>query len=101
MVERQRAVQHNQDLWDKIWRDKRGNVVIYQNPNLPLIGWLVLTILSLFTNGTVSNIIGYIGMASLAVWAVLEAWKGVDYFRRALGVVVAIMLVVSLIHLGF
>ena len=101
MADRQRVVQHDQDLWDKIWKDKRGKVVIYQNPNWILISWLVLTVISLFTNGTVANVIGYIGDVVLAGWAALEIWKGVNYFRKALGAVVLLLVIASLFKVGY
>jgi len=101
VADRQRVVQHDQDLWDKIWKDKRGKVVIYQNPNWILISWLVLTVISLFTNGTVANVIGYIGDVVLAGWAALEIWKGVNYFRKALGAVVLLLVIASLFKVGY
>lgn len=90
-----------QDWWDKIWKDKTGKVVIYQHPNIPLIIWLVLTVLSIFVNGTLSNLVWWAAMAVLGLWAILEIWKGVNYFRRALGAVVLVMVVLALFRVGY
>ncbi len=88
------------NLWDKIWRDKHGNVVIWQTPNAFLIAWVVLTIISLFLNNTAANIFSWLGMLAIIIWAVLEMAKGVNYFRKALGGVVFILIVISIIHLA-
>lgn len=88
---------YEQSLWDKIWKDGRGKVVIWQTPNAWLIGWAVLTTLSLFFNGRVADVFGWAGSASLIIWSVLEITKGANYFRRALGAVVLILAVMSLV----
>jgi len=87
------------EIWDKIWRDKHGKVVIWQTPNIPLIGWAVFTVVSLLINGKAADITQYIGIAFLAVWCILELVQGVNYFRRFLGLIVFISTVVTIIHL--
>jgi hypothetical protein len=32
----------NERLWDRIWRDKYGDVVIWQTPNIWLVGWAAI-----------------------------------------------------------
>ncbi len=86
-----------QDIWDRTWKDKNGHIVIWQTPNAWLIGWAVLTVLSLLVNGRTADIFSVIGSVSLIAWASLEVFKGVDYFRRALGLVVLIFSIASLI----
>jgi len=87
-------------LWDRIWKDKHGrHVVIWQWPNAYLWAWLILTVVSLFFNGRTADILSGAGSVVLIVWAVLELTKGVNYFRRALGAVVLVWAVLSLIHL--
>lgn len=86
---------HN--LWDKFWRDDEGNVVIWQFPNAWLIGWVVATFISLFFNGRTADVLTTIGSVSLIVWSVLEVWRGADYFRRLLGLVVLVFSIASLI----
>ena len=87
-------MKRQRSLWDKIWKNNRGEVVIYQRPNLPLIGRMVLTAGSLFLDGRPADVAWYAGLLSLAVWAGLELLQGVNYFRRALGGVVAVAIVV-------
>lgn len=76
------------DLWDKIWKNKDGDVVIWQMPSIPLIAWAVLTIISIVTLGKASNVFLWLGDAALVIWSVLEMVKGANYFRRVLGLVV-------------
>jgi hypothetical protein len=87
-------------LWDKIWRDRRGHVVVWQTPNASLIGWAVLTMISLFLNGTAANIFVWLGMASIVIWSLLEMTKGVNYFRRILGAVVMLLVILSVVHIA-
>lgn len=90
------------DLWSKTWRDKggRGRIVIWQNPNAFLIGWAVLTVISLFFGGRslVADIFSWAAHASLIIWSLLEIFKGVNYFRRFLGVLVLVFAIMSLIQ---
>lgn len=85
------------DLWDRIWKDKRGHVVIWQMPNPYLIAWAVLTVISLFFTGRTADIFSGAGSVVLVVWAALELLKGVNYFRRALGLLVLVLAISSLI----
>lgn len=85
----------NRSLWDRIWKNDSGEVVIYSHPNKWLIGWAVLVVVSLFTTGTISLVWWYLGMGVLTVWALLETFKGVNYFRRALGVLVLLFIVLT------
>lgn len=88
-----------QDLWDKFWKDKQGHIVVYQRPNALLIGWLALTLVSLFTHGGLADVLGYVAMAVLAAWALLEIFKGVNYLRRTLGAIVLILVVLAVFRL--
>lgn len=87
------------NIWDKFWKDKHGDVVIWQMPNPFLIGWAVLTILCLVTGGKTSDVFGGLGDVSLVIWSFLEIFKGVNYFRRLLGVIVLIFAVASFIRI--
>jgi hypothetical protein len=86
-----------ENIWNDIWRDKEGRVVVWQTPNAWLIGWVVLTMLCLVTSGKLSDYLGWAGDVSLVAWAALEIAKGVNYFRRALGLLVLVFAVASLI----
>ncbi|OCQ98200.1 hypothetical protein BCD64_12860 [Nostoc sp. MBR 210] len=81
-------------LVDKTFRDSNGNIVIAQTPNLPLIVWFVTSILSLiFSTGEINLVFDTLATGSLFTWAWLELFEGVNYFRRALGLVVLIGIV--------
>lgn len=86
-----------EDIWDKTWKDRDGRIVVWQTPNAWLIGWLVLTMVSLFFNGKTSDIFSWIASASLIIWCGLEIFKGANYFRRALGLLVLVFAIISLI----
>jgi hypothetical protein len=91
----------NQDLWDRIWKNKHGEVIIWQNPNIPLIAWMILTLLSIFTVGEFSNITWYLALITLLLWCGLEVFKGVNYFRRCLGVIVLLIIVAAIFKVGY
>lgn len=81
-------------LIDKTFRDDSGNIVIAQMPNPPLIVWIVSSILTLvFTTGKINTALDVIATGSLFTWAWMELFQGVNYFRRALGLVVLIGLI--------
>ena len=82
----------DESLWDKIWRDDEGNVVIFSWPNVWLIAWAAVSFISVVspTRG-LSNITWWIGSVLLAIWALLEIFQGVNYFRRAFGVVIFLL----------
>jgi len=85
------------EVWDRIWKDKHGRVVIWQMPNVYLIAWAVLSMISLLINGRVADIFSWVASATLITWSCLEIFRGVNYFRRALGALVLIFAVASLI----
>ncbi|MBE9001524.1 hypothetical protein IQ274_25735 [Nostoc sp. LEGE 12447] len=78
-------------LIDKTFRDSEGKIVLAQMPNLPLIVWIVTTLLALiFTSGKINTVLDVVANGSLFTWAWLELFQGVNYFRRALGLAVLI-----------
>ncbi|MEH2063873.1 MAG: hypothetical protein V7K50_16685 [Nostoc sp.] len=83
-------------LVDKTFRDGNGKIVIAQMPNLPLIVWIVASLLSLiFTSGKTNTVLDLLANGSLFTWAWLELFQGVNYFRRALGLAVLIGIIAS------
>jgi hypothetical protein len=90
----------NNTFLDNFFRDKDGQIVIGQLPNLPLIVWLVASLLQLvFKTGQVNSGLDILATSSLFVWAILELFQGVNYFRRTLGLIVLVSLVASKIQL--
>lgn len=84
------------DLWNKFWKDSNGNIVIWQWPNIWLIAWAAFTFLSLIFTGLVSKIFTWGGEAGLLIWCLLEIFKGVNYFRRLLGLLILAYLVMNI-----
>lgn len=82
-------------FWDKIWKDREGHIAIWQMPNVWLISWAVFTTLSLFFHGRTADILSWIASVGLLVWSLLEVFRGVNYFRRILGLVVLIYVIAS------
>lgn len=85
------------DLWDKTWKNDKGHVVLWQMPNIPLIAWAVLTFLSLLFSGRLADVLSWLSSAALITWSLLEIFKGTNYFRRALGLLVLVYAMMALI----
>ncbi len=86
---------------DKIFKDKNGQVVLFQWPNVPLIAWGVFLVLSrLVAREPYHAIFEWLSFIGIVVWAGLEIVYGVNYFRRAIGLLVFVIVVGSkLMHL--
>lgn len=70
----------------RLFQTKDGSYVYGQAPNIPILVWLVATILariSLFAS--IRETLELLATLSLAVWAILEVLFGVNMFRRILG----------------
>jgi hypothetical protein len=98
---RSQASRDRRSLWDKFWKDRHGRVVIYQHPNLWLIGFAVLAIISILSpSNKTASIFWDIGLVVLAIWSLLEIAKGVNYFRRAFGLFVLLLVVSGVFGVG-
>jgi hypothetical protein len=81
-------------LFDQTFRDGEGNLVLAQPPNLPLSVGVIATVLKLVVpSGNLHTGLDAIAFGALFTWAWLELFKGVNYFRRTLGLVGLIGLV--------
>jgi hypothetical protein len=80
------------DTWfDRFFRDKNGNIVIIQPPNLPIIIWSIASFLQLiFITGIIHVGLETIALIAIFIWSVAEIFQGVNYFRRSLGLLVLI-----------
>ena len=86
-------------LFDRTFKDSEGNIVLGQMPNLPILVWVTATLLQLvFTSGKVYAGLNAIAFGSLFTWAWQELFDGVNYFRRALGLVVLVGAIVMKIN---
>jgi hypothetical protein len=83
-------------LLHKTFKDKQGHIVMVQSPNLPLFGWILLELVSLaLRKGHTKTAFQSLATAFLFTWAYLEITRGVNYFRRFLGLVVIVMIILS------
>lgn len=83
-------------LFDRIFRDSEGNIVIAQPPNLPLIVGVVSSLLTLvISTGKVNLGFEIVGFGALFTWAWEELFQGVNYFRRGLGLIALVALIAS------
>ena len=75
---------------------KDGRVYIVQWPNIPIIGWFLSMIIATLV-ASESSKVGFsnLSLAFLAVWSYLEATQGLSYFRRTLGIIVAMLTIYS------
>jgi hypothetical protein len=87
-------------LFDRTFRDREGKIVIAQMPNLPLLVWLAATLLDLLLpSGKLHAGIDLVAFGALFTWAWQELFEGVNYFRRALGLVVLVGMIALKLHL--
>jgi hypothetical protein len=86
-------------LFDRVFRDSEGKIVIAQPPNLPLIVWIAASLLKLVvTTGKINLGLELVAFGSLFTWAWEELFQGVNYLRRALGLIVLVGLIASKIQ---
>jgi hypothetical protein len=82
-------------LFDQVFRDRHGQIVMAQMPNLPIIIWGVASLLKIiFTTGRIQSGLELIALGCLFTWAWEELFQGVNYFRRALGLLVLVSMIV-------
>ena len=78
-------------LFDRTFRDSEGKIVIAQMPNLPLVVGLAATLLQLLLpSGKIHTALDLVAFGALFTWAWQELFEGVNYFRRALGLIVLV-----------
>lgn len=78
-------------LFDRTFRDSEGKIVIAQMPNLPLLVGLAATFLQfMLPGGKIQITSKLVAFGALFTWAWLELFEGVNYFRRALGLIVLV-----------
>lgn len=78
------------------FKDKERHVVIWQWPNMILWGWIVSKLLTMLnTSSQISDGLSALSTALLFTWAYLEITKGVSYFRRTLGAIIMLAIVIG------
>jgi hypothetical protein len=83
------------DWLDKFTRNKEGQVVLWQPPNIPLIAWVVFAVISKIASGNLAELAQFLSTAFLFTWAYLEITEGDSSFRRVLGVLVIAWITVT------
>ena len=82
-------------------RDRRtGRIVVAQWPNTALIVWIAASVVLALSNpdGAWGLALRVVATVALSLWAVDEIVRGVNPWRRLLGVIVFAGLVVSLLR---
>jgi hypothetical protein len=75
---------------------KDGQVHVIQWPNLPIISWFLSMVISTFVASETTKLgFSNLSLAFLAIWSYLEITHGLSYFRRTLGVIVAVLIIYS------
>lgn len=83
-------------FWDKFWRDEYGRDVIWQKPNAFLITWFVTTFFSWFLPyNLLKRGLLLVSLISIIIWSLLEMYSGVNRFRRLLGLLVFVVVVIN------
>lgn len=76
-------------FFDTVFRDENGEIVIAQPPNLTLSIWIGASLLQLIVTREPINLgLEIVAFLSILIWALQEAFEGVNYFRRLLGLFV-------------
>lgn len=86
-------------LLDWLFRDRTtGRVVVVQWPNAPLWTFIVAAVgrRGFQPEGTLGHVVSFIATFALVWWAVDEIRRGVNPFRRLLGVTFLVLTVVGL-----
>ncbi|CAM3725706.1 hypothetical protein SMNI109538_09260 [Smaragdicoccus niigatensis] len=69
--------------------------MLWQWPNMPVLCWALFKVAALVSAGHLQSAFSSLSTAFLFVWAYLELAQGVNYFRRTLGAVVLVAIVIS------
>lgn len=84
---------------EQIFKTKEGVIVLWQFPNIPIIAWGISLLVAKFINeGVVHELASAVSFGAIFTWAYLEIFQGVNYFRRALGIVVLAITLIGKIN---
>lgn len=85
---------NSRSVYDLLFKDVHGNVVTWQLPNIPIMGWAAFILLSyLFNDPSIKSHLEVVSKCFLFTWAYLELFQGVNYFRRILGLIVILYII--------
>lgn len=90
------ANRHTAPHITRFFRNARGDIVVWQLPNVPLLGWFIFALAAHIASGHhLHAAFSFVSSAFLCVWAYLELVQGASYFRRFLGLSVLLAILVS------
>lgn len=78
---------------EKCFMDEKGRIVVASMPNPPIIVWFMATVVGWIFDGVVGQTLNIVAFGALFTWAWLELFDGVNYFRRAMGLVVLVLII--------
>lgn len=84
-----------QRIIDWLFRDKHGKMVIVQKPNAPAVIAFVAFAVRALTHDKISHAADLVFFGTAFVWAWLELTQGVNGFRRILGGLVLLGLLIN------
>ena len=85
------------ELWRRGQEGWPRRYVLVQLPNAPLLVALAAGVVARVVDGWAHDVAAVVAGIALAVWALQELVQGVNGFRRALGLVVLVLLAVRLV----
>lgn len=86
----------NTSLFDTVFRNESGEIVIAQPPNISLSIWIGSSLLELvFAEGPIHEVLEIVAFTAIVVWSLQELLDGVNYFRRGLGLLVLVSVLTS------
>jgi hypothetical protein len=81
---------------ENFFRNDQNRLVIWQRPNLPLVGWFLFLMAARNLEASFLKAgFEFLSSAMLFTWSYLEITQGDSYFRRLLGLTVMVILVGS------
>ncbi|MFA5004355.1 MAG: hypothetical protein WC498_03725 [Candidatus Saccharimonadales bacterium] len=85
---------------NKCFRDPSGRIVVAQAPNMPLWVFIATSVAAHFVQSTGwRDGLRITATIALIIWSLLEIFQGVNYFRRALGLVVLSLCAASIVQM--
>lgn len=80
---------------ERFTKDKHGKTVLWQRPNYALMTWFGTMVLAWLFGGRLEHLFSQISFGALFAWAWMEIFLGASMFRRGLGTLVLLWLLIS------